>query len=79
MKIDWDILWESVKEPLRILIFALIGWLLTVIVPQLPPAVGAIVALLLKFLDELLHQSSKVQSKAKQNTGWLGLKGLTNF
>jgi len=73
MKIDWDILWESVKEPLRILIFALIGWLLTVIVPQLPPAVGAIVALLLKFLDELLHQLGKETKNKKL------LTGLTRF
>jgi len=73
MTIDWDVLWESMKEPLRIVIFAFIGWLLVTIVPQLPPEVGAIVALLLKFIDEYLHQLGKETDNDTL------LKGLTRF
>jgi hypothetical protein len=79
MAFKWDVLLESLKEPVRIILFAFIAWLLTVIVPQLDVRFIPIATIVLKLIDEYLHESSKVQSKSEQNKGWLGLKGLTNF
>lgn len=53
------VLWESLKEPLRIIVLAVISWLLTVVVPQIPTAWIPIITLILKFADEYLHQLGK--------------------
>lgn len=75
MKIDpkFNVLWESLKEPARIVVFAVISWLLTVIVPQLDPRLIPVFTLILKLVDEYLHQLGKA---TKNDTL---LTGLTRF
>lgn len=54
MKFDWKILWEAVKEPLRLLVLAIIPILLAYFqVIDANWAVG--ITLLLRFLDKYLH------------------------
>jgi len=63
------VLWESAKEPLRIILFALVSWSLTEIVPQIPKEFIPVVTLILKFIDELLHQWGKVTENKTLLTG----------
>lgn len=69
MTFKWDVLWESLKEPLRIVVLQIVGWLATVVVPQLTPAGGFILGLILKFIDEYLHQVGKETKNKALVTG----------
>jgi hypothetical protein len=70
-KIDpkWAALWESLKEPFRIALLALVSWLLTVIIPQIPVIWVPIITLILKFVDEYLHQLGKATDNETLITG----------
>lgn len=60
-KVDykWAVLWESLKEPLRLLVLGLISWLLTVIIPQIDEAYIPAIVVGLRFIDKYLHNYSK--------------------
>ena len=54
MKIDWKLLWESTKEPLRWLVLAIVSYFLTV-VAQLPYAWAILATVILRIIDGYLH------------------------
>jgi hypothetical protein len=60
-KIDykWTSLLESLKEPARLLVLALIAWLLTVIVPQLDEKWVPVITLVLRFADKWVYEYKK--------------------
>lgn len=59
MDFKWSVLWESLKEPLRILLLGIVSWLVTVVVPQIPAQYIPVITLILKLVDEYLHQVGK--------------------
>jgi len=69
-------LFEAVKEPLRLLVLALIPFAITYFA-SLPYewAIGA--TLVLRFVDKWLHEVAK--EGVVKNEGVFGLKGLTGF
>ena len=73
MKINWIIFWEAAKEPLRLLVLALISWLITELVSQMPAEYAVPITFLLRFIDKVLHE----YGKAKENDS-LAL-GITRF
>jgi len=78
MKFNFEILWESVKEPLREAVLAAIPVLLAYLgTIEAPWAVG--LYFILRFIDSLLHESNKALPIKKQNDGLLGATGLTGF
>jgi hypothetical protein len=71
---DWKVLFEAVKEPLRLLLLALITWLITYIIPGVQdPTWNAVLLLVLRFIDKWLHE----WGKATENT--IATRGLTQF
>lgn len=70
-KVDfkWAVLLESLKEPLRIALLALIAWILTVIVPQIDVKWVPVITLALKWVDEWLHEWGKVTKNDTLITG----------
>lgn len=75
---DWKIVWEAAKEPLRILVLAVLP-IIVAYFASIPAqwAIGA--TLILRFVDSYLHNLAKEEPKKTQNDGLLGLKGLTGF
>ena len=74
-KVDpkWPVLLESLKEPARLVVLAIIAWGLTVVVPQLDEKWIPAVTVVLKWLDKVVHEW-------KSETGTEGLwKGLVGF
>ena len=53
-----EILWESVKEPLRLLVLSVLP-LLAVYFAELPYEWAGVIVVLLRFLDKLLHNIGK--------------------
>lgn len=76
--IDQKALWEAVKEPLRLLVLALIPFAVAYLT-SLPYEWAVFATVALRALDKYLHVMAKEKSAESQNTGYLGLKGLTNF
>lgn len=73
MKIDWDILLESLKEPARLLVLALVSWLITELVPQMPAEYAIPITFVLRFVDKILHE----YGKAEDNDSLA--RGITRF
>lgn len=73
MNIDKTVLWKAVKEPLRLLVLALVSWLITVIVPQLDEKYIPILTVVLKFVDQYFHELGKANGNPAMT------KGLTQF
>lgn len=72
-KTEWkQPLWEAVKEPLRLLVLAVVPVLVT-LVADLPKEYAAIAVLVLRFVDSWLHQIGKETGNKVQ------VKGLTQF
>jgi len=65
-KIDWKLVWEAVKEPLRLLVLSILP-LLLVYFASLPYEWAAVILLVLRFIDKYLHESGIAE------------KGITRF
>ncbi len=73
---DSKVLWEAVKEPLRLLVLAVIPFLL-VYLGAINAEWAAVLILVLRFIDKYLHELGKEEStKTEESTL---LKGLTRF
>ena len=74
-KIDfkWVALWESLKEPLRLIILGIISWILVAIVPQLDEKYVPIVLLVLRWADKFVHE---YKSGIKTEGAYKGLIGF---
>lgn len=64
MKIDWKLVWEATKEPLRLLALGLVSYL-TVYLTGLNTQWGFLLLGVLRFVDKFLH----VLGKAKEEQG----------
>ena len=73
-----EILWEAVKEPLRLVVLSVIPVLIVWLtgIPQ-QWAIGAI--LILRFVDKWLHEIEVAKPVKDQSDTILGVKGLTGF
>jgi hypothetical protein len=76
--VDKKILWEALKEPLRLLVLAVIPFAIAYFT-ILPYEWAIAITVLLRFIDKWLHELEKAQPVKKQNEGLLGLKGLVGF
>lgn len=73
-----EALWEAVKEPLRLLVLAIIPFGISYFTEVGTEwAIGAVV--ILRFIDKWLHEYAVAKAKKDRNEGWLGVKGLTAF
>jgi|WetSurMetagenome_2_1015567.scaffolds.fasta_scaffold93727_3 hypothetical protein len=74
-KIDpkWTALWESLKEPARLVVLGIVAWLLTVIVPQIDEKWIPIITIALKWVDKFVHEY-KTDTKTEGS-----FKGITGF
>jgi hypothetical protein len=80
MNYSWDVLLESLKLPGRLILFAIITWLITFIVPQINnETIRSVIFLLLTLLDKFLHESANAEPAKTRNEGLLGVRGLTGF
>jgi hypothetical protein len=61
-------LWEAAKEPLRLLVLAVIPVCL-VALEQISAQWAAVLVLLLKLVDQILHEVGKVRKDEKLLTG----------
>lgn len=73
INIKWETLKESLKEPVRLLILALISWILTFIVPQLDEKWIPIITLALRWADKWVHE---YRSASKTEGAYKGLIGF---
>lgn len=71
-------LWESAKDPLRLLVLAILPILVTY-VAALPYQWAIVAVMVLRWIDSFLHEYNKELPKKEQNPGILGVKGLTGF
>lgn len=69
---SWKIIWEAIKEPLRLLVLAIIPILLSYF-GTLPYEWAAVITVLLRFVDKLLHEMGKENEDPKLT------RGLTRF
>lgn len=74
MSINWKALWEAVKEPLRLLILALVSWGI-VELAQLDTQWAVVGVFVLRFIDKWMHEAGK--ERTVKNTLLEG--GLTRF
>lgn len=75
-KLDWSSLWEAVKEPLRLLLMALVGWGISQLAKTDQTLTVAIVTVVLKALDKVIHDFGKdneMDKLSKGITGWIGV------
>ena len=68
----WKLIWEAAKEPLRLLVLAIIPTLIAM-VAELPYQWVVFVVFGLRFLDKLLHEFGKETGDATLT------KGITQF
>jgi hypothetical protein len=76
--IDTKALWEAAKEPLRILVLAILPFVIAFFA-SLNYQWAVVATIVLRFIDKYLHEAARNVDKADQNTGLLGLHGLTGF
>ena len=67
-----EIIWEAIKEPLRLLVLAVIPFAIAYFV-VLPYEWAVIATVVLRFIDKLLHEIGRVE----KNKGLVA--GLTRF
>jgi hypothetical protein len=68
MKFDWNILWVAVKEPLRLLVLAVIPTILAY-VGAINSEWAIILVLVLRFIDKALHEYGKEEGKEEFISG----------
>ena len=69
-------LWEATKEPLRLLVLAVIPFGIAYFT-ELPYEWAGIITFLLRYIDKLLHEIGKAEVTKSENN--LLIKGLTRF
>lgn len=52
---NWKLLFEYLKEPMRWLLIAIIAWVIDAIVPVMKPEYVPYVMIVLRFVDKWLH------------------------
>jgi hypothetical protein len=72
IELSKEALWKAVKEPLRLLLFALIPFALAYL-KTFPTGWATALTLLLRFFDKLLHEIGK------ETDNKLLVKGLSRF
>ena len=78
IKIDWKLVWEAAKEPLRLLVLAIIPFIVTMVAGiDAQWAIYATIAL--RFIDKYLHEIAKAEPAKTRNEGIGGITGLTGF
>lgn len=70
--IDVNPLWEACKEPLRLLVLAVIPFALAYLT-ELPYEWAGVVTVILRFVDKYLHERGKAEGDEDL------VKGLTRF
>lgn len=76
IKLDYSALWESLKEPLRLLLMALIGWVISQLANTDQTLTIVVAGILLKTLDKVIHDFGKdndMNKLSKGITGWVGV------
>lgn len=68
MKFDWKVLWEAVKEPLRLLVLAVIPFAVAYFA-SLPYEWAGIALLVLRFIDKYLYELGKATNNPKLEAG----------
>jgi hypothetical protein len=76
-KIDFKLIWDSTKEPLREIIMAALPGIL-VYLKTIDATWATALYLSFRWLDSFLHEKSKA-NPTKVNKGFLGLKGIVGF
>lgn len=61
-------LWEAVKEPLRLLLMALVSWGI-VYFTTIPDQWAVVFVFVLRFVDKLLHEIGKETDNSNLTTG----------
>ena len=56
---QWTVLFESLKEPARLLLLAVVAWILTVVVPQIDEDWVPAITIILRFVDKYLYEFGK--------------------
>ena len=78
MTFDKKAFWAAIKEPLRILVLAILpfafAWL-----TEFDYQWATAATLVLRFIDSYLHNVAKGEPAKTRNEGLLGEKGLTGF
>lgn len=65
---SWEIIWKAIKEPLRLLVLAIIPILLAYF-DTLSYEWAVIITVFLRFVDKLLHEIGKESEDSKLITG----------
>lgn len=73
-----EIFIEAIKEPLRLLVLAIIPFAVAWFA-ALPYQWAVLATVILKFIDKYLHEVAKEVPAKKQKEGLFGLRGLTGF
>jgi hypothetical protein len=73
-----EIIWESLKEPLRLVVLAVIPLLITYFT-ELGTEWALAAILVLRFVDKFLHNTAMAEPVKDRNEGIGGVTGLTGF
>lgn len=76
MKIDWKLIWEAIKEPLREIVLAALPGLLAYL-GTLDAQWAVLLYIILRAVDSVLHEYGKARSTAKEQS--IYTLGLTRF
>jgi hypothetical protein len=68
MKIDWNLIWDSAKEPLRLLVLAIIPFAIAYF-SSLSYEWAAVILLVLRFIDKVLHEYGKAEENESLTLG----------
>lgn len=75
---DKDVFFEAIKEPLRLLLLAVIPFAI-IYFAALPYQWAIALTVVLRFIDKWLHEIEIAKPAKQQNEGILGVRGLTGF
>jgi hypothetical protein len=81
-KFDKKAFWEAIKLPLRLFLFAVVGFVIDYLIVYfsgVETQMGKILFVLLTTIDKYLHESAKNDPAKVRNDGYLGVKGLSGF
>lgn len=76
MVIDKQVLWEATKEPLRLLVLAVIPFMIAYF-SGLNYEWAILLTVVLRWIDKVLHEQGKVMSTKKEESPLI--TGLTRF
>lgn len=65
---SWNVIWEAVKEPLRLMVLSVIPVLLAYL-GTLSYEWAAVLIVILRLVDSMLHEVGKTKGDAKLVTG----------